>query len=179
MKTLRSLLSIRLLILSVVVAIASGNLQDARGDEAPAKSAETAAASPTNLRTIDNFAEALQKQKPTPEATRAILTPLVAAPFKNVVVANKKLGIASTIQITFEMLSAKTKLADVTKQGETWGTGPLLPDSGQCPVSRDWTWSQPQKMTLKCSAIVENCDSLQTAQIEGEITCFLDRVKKK
>ena len=137
---------------------------------------------PTLAPTIDTLMNSLEKVSYSPEKVRETLKPLIQSPFKNVVVAYKKIGTGSTIQITFEMLEQKTKLADVTAPGATWATGPLLPDSGRCPINRDWSWAaQPkaQKKTLKCSAIAENCESLQTAQIEGEITCFLDRGEKK
>lgn len=172
-----SVLAVLFLIDTRVAGAQSAPESRAQPQAEPQTQAPTTAAGTQSL-TIDTLIGSLQESKNSPEAIRAKLEPQIATPFKAVKVARKKLGTASTIQITFEMIETKTALAQVTKEGATWATGPLLPDSGQCPINRDWSWSRPKKV-IKCSAIAEKCESLQNAQIVGEITCFLDTKEKK
>ena len=166
------------------VGCAQAQTQTSAPPQAPAAVAANANPSPTpepsdttQTVKIETLVEMLEKTPYKADAILKALNPKVAPPFKAVRASEKKLGTSSTMEVTFEMAEPKTKLSDLTTDSLKWKTGPLLPDTGRCPLGRDWSWPKEAK-NVSCSAIADGCSDMKLVEITGDITCFINLESK-
>lgn len=179
MRTLSNILRTIAITAIITFGIGSPNSAHARKWVNAGLTDNAQSTSPANAQTpesapqIDSLVEMLEKTTYRAQDILKTLKPKIAPPFKAVRASEKKLGTSSTMEVTFELLEKKTALAALTKDSLKWKTGPLLPDSGSCPIGRDWAWPKEAK-NVSCSAIAENCADLKSLEITGDITCFIN-----